>query len=458
MENMILGTDSYKVGQWRQTPKNTTNIHSYFESRGGLFPETVFFGLQYVLKKHFCSPITTEMVIEAFDIFAAHFGNPCIMNLMGWDHIIKYHKGYLPLRIKAVPEGSLVPTLNVLVTVENTCPQCYWVTNYMETVLSQIWYSTTVSTVSYNIKKLILGFLNKTGTPGDIDFKLNDFGFRGSTSCESAGIGGCAHLVNFKGTDNLAAIVLARDYYNDKMAGFSIPATEHSTITSWLQENEAEAFRNMIKTYGDNPLYTCVSDSYDVHRACSELWGTELREEVLNAKGTLVIRPDSGVPHQIVPECIEILGDKFGFVYNSKGYKLLNPKVRIIQGDGVSLEEIRKILTILEEQNWSADNLAFGCGGALLQKMDRDTQQFAFKCSSAVVDGQQRDVFKDPVTDRHKRSKHGRMSLILKDGQYKTVPDSDRPNDCLREVYLNGTLLIDESLETIRERVNKNLV
>ncbi len=200
-------------------------------------------------------------------------------------------------------------------------------------------------------------------------------------------------------------------------------------------------------------MYACVSDSYDLWRAIKEYWGTELKDKVLNAKGTLIVRPDSGTPHEVDLECMNILGECFGFSVNSKGYKVLNPKVRVIQGDGVNHWTIDKVLRTLEENRWSADNIAFGSGGALLQKMDRDTFRFAFKCSSAVVNGQSVDVFKCPITDRTKLSKKGRMSLILKDGIYKTVPDSDRPNDCLREVYLNGDLLIDEDLETIRARV-----
>ena len=260
-------------------------------------------------------------------------------------------------------------------------------------------------------------------------------------------------MVNFKSTDNLMALVTAIKYYNCKMPGFSIPATEHSTITEWGQDSEVEAYDNVIDKFGDEAMYACVSDSYDLWRAIKEYWGTELKDKVLNAKGTLVVRPDSGTPHEVDLECMNILGECFGFSVNSKGYKVLNPKVRVIQGDGVNHWTIDKVLRTLEENRWSADNIAFGSGGALLQKMDRDTFRFAFKCSSAVVNGQSVDVFKCPITDRTKLSKKGRMSLILKDGIYKTVPDSDRPNDCLREVYLNGDLLIDEDLDTIRARI-----
>lgn len=455
MINTILLTDSYKIGHHKIYEAKTSNIYSYFESRGGLFPETLFFGLQYILKKHFLTTITMEMIDEADNFFKLHFGSSTLFNRVGWEYIVTKLNGKLPLRIKAVPEGSCINTSNILISVENTDPNCYWLTNWVETVLSEIWYPITVSTLSNKVKSLILMYLNQTGDPLQIDYKLNDFGFRGSTSVESAGIGGCAHLLSFKGTDNVAGLLTARDYYGCEMAGNSIPASEHSTITMWGQDREAEAYLNMIKQYGDQPLYACVSDSYDIWRACETIWGDQLHDEVLEAKGTLVVRPDSGVPHTVVPKCLQILGSKFGYTFNNKGFKVLNPKIRLIQGDGVTYEEIHKILEVMRTELWSTDNISFGMGGGLLQKnIDRDTFNFAFKCSSAVVNGQQVDVFKCPITDRTKLSKKGRMSLVIRNGQYKTLPDSDRPDDCLREVYLNGDLLIDETLDTIRKRIN----
>ena len=209
--NIILLTDSYKVGHHQQYPKGTTNVYSYFESRGGLFPETVFFGLQYFLQTYLSTPVTKEMIDEAEEFYAAHFGNKELFNRAGWDYILQKYDGKLPVRIKAVPEGTVVNTSNVLMTVESTDPQCYWLTNYLETLLSQVWYPTTVATLSREMKKLITRFLEKTGDPNLITFKLHDFGFRGVSSVESAGLGGCAHLVNFMGTDTVAALLVARD-------------------------------------------------------------------------------------------------------------------------------------------------------------------------------------------------------------------------------------------------------
>jgi nicotinamide phosphoribosyltransferase len=451
--NIILLTDSYKVSHYKQYPPNTKTVYSYFESRGGMFSETVFFGLQYFLKEYLSTPVTMEMIDEAEELFAMHFGDKTLFNRAGWEYIVAKHGGKLPVRIKAVPEGTVVPTLNALMTVENTDPECFWLTNYLETLLSQVWYPCTVATNSREMKKLILKYLEKTGDPSLISFKLHDFGFRGVSSVETAGLGGAAHLVNFMGTDTVAGLLVARNSYKEQMAGFSIPAAEHSTITSWGQDYEKEAFRNMIKQYGSGNLYAVVSDSYDIFRACSHIWGKELKAEVEAANGTLVIRPDSGIPNQVVVKCLDLLGEAFGYTINTKGYKVLNPKVRLIQGDGIDLEEVRKILDNMDRNGWSADNVAFGSGGGLLQKFNRDTSKYAFKCSYAKIGNSDVEVFKQPITDAGKVSKKGRLSLINKDGRLVTMK-GERPGDLLVTVYENGEILNETSFANIRERAS----
>lgn len=448
-DNLILLTDSYKVSQWVQYPKNTTNIYSYQESRGGLFEEITFFGLSYILQKYFTQRITLEDIQEAREFCTEHFGSTKIFNHVGWSHIVGKHDGYLPLCIKALKEGTTVPVKTALMTVENTCPECYWVTNYTETLLSQTWYPTTVCTYSRECKKLILRYLEDTGNPLDRDFKLVDFGVRGVGAMEVAKIGGCAHLVNFKSSDNMPAIKFARDYYGEGMAGYGIPASEHSTITSWTQEGEVDAFRNMIVKYGDQPLYACVSDSYDIFRACSELWGNKLKDDVKAAKGTLLIRPDSGTPDKIDLECMERLGAAFGITINSKGYKLLK-KVKVIQGDGVDYHSIRKVLETLKSAGWSADNISFGMGGNLLQNLNRDSQSFAIKCSSGVFDGQEREVFKNPITDNGKMSKKGRLGTYHNGNKFFTSEEG-RGSDYLQPVYYDGEILTKPILSDIRK-------
>lgn len=448
----IIRSDSYKVSHFKQLPPGTTNLYSYLESRGGLFPETVFFGLNYYLKQYLSRPITMADVDYAETRINKHLG-PGVFNREGWERIVKVHNGFFPVRIKAVPEGTVVPTRNVLLTIENTDDELPWVTNYIETMLLKVWYPITVATLSREIKKLIKKYLEETGDVSGLDFKLHDFGYRGVSSEESAAIGGIAHLVNFKGTDTMIALEAAEEFYHSDMAGFSIPAAEHSTITAWGESFEYEAYENMIKQFGNGALYAVVSDSYNIYKACEEIWGEQLRSKVLAANGILVIRPDSGVPHEVVRQITEILGKKFGYTTNEKGYKVLN-HVRVIQGDGITLEEINRILEALKIRGWSADNVAFGMGGALLQQCNRDTQKFAIKASSMIRNGRIQDVYKAPVTDNGKRSKRGRLKLVWNDGVLETVTTSQLGTDVLQTVWENGKLLVDENLEDVRSRAS----
>ena len=451
--NLILLSDSYKVSHHKQYPPDTRKVYSYFESRGGLYKDVVFFGLQYFLKRYLVGCEVSERDIdEAERLFKLHFGTDKLFNRAGWEYIVEKYDGKLPIEIKAVPEGTPVPYLNVMMTVENTDPKCYWLTNYIETLLVQVWYPCTVATQSREIKKLILKYLERTGDPSLVDFKLHDFGFRGVSSVESAGIGGAAHLVNFKGTDTMAALILAEEIYNCPMAGFSIPAAEHSTIVSWGKDHEADAMENMLNQFPEG-LVAVVSDSFNIYEACENIWGGVLRDKVRNRNGTLIVRPDSGYPPVVVEKVITILGDNFGYSVNTKGYKVLNPKIRVIQGDGVDFEMIDKILDRLKYSGWSADNLAFGMGGALLQKLNRDTQKFAFKCSYVQVGDEGRDVYKEPITDSGKRSKAGKLKLIRKeDGSVDTInTEVGYEKDLLETVFLNGEIMKEYTFDEIRK-------
>jgi nicotinamide phosphoribosyltransferase len=451
--NPILLTDSYKTTHWVQYPPKTSEVYSYLESRGGTFDEIIFTGLQYQLKKYLTGQrIVAGDISEASELLSAHFGTDRMFNKAGWEHILRYHEGRWPVLIKAAPEGTPIRIHNVLLTIENTCPECFWVTNYLETLIMQVWYPITVATISRDIKRIITKYLKKTGDQGLIDFKLHDFGFRGVSSVESALIGGMAHLVNFKGTDTLAAVWGARKYYNEPCAGFSIPASEHSTITSWGQDGETNAFANMLAQYPTGYV-ACVSDSFNIYKAIKDKWGTALRDTVMKRDGTLVVRPDSGKPEQVVLECLRLLGEAFGYSINDKGYKVLNPHVRLIQGDGVNIGSIAEILHAMDKMDWSADNVAFGMGGALLQKLDRDTQKMAIKCSSVTVDGIMRDVFKDPITDQGKISMRGKLILVDRGGRLFTQPASlGVGDDLLIDVFKDGNMLVDHTFQSVRER------
>lgn len=1071
--NIMILTDSYKASHYKQYPPKTQKVYSYFESRGGQFNEIVFFGLQYYIKKYLEGQVvSSEKMEQAAEFFADHFGNPDMFNRAGWEYILNKHNGRLPVHIRAVPEGLVTPVSNVLMTIENTDPECYWLTNYLETLLVQVWYGCTVATQSRYMKKVLKHYLEETGDPAGLPFKLHDFGFRGVSSVESAMVGGAAHLVNFMGTDTLAGPLMLKNYYGAKMAGHSIPAcyddqtdiltnrgfirfedlrdsdlvaeynsdgsvrfikpskihkyhinddmvyftskrnnvdlmvtknhsivrkskstkkidlveagnnvyssknymiqagnkdggwinladvdrfriafqadgsfashaedyngnrsqtlpvrfsglkkerkikrledlikklgwnyskskqkngsyhfwinvplhvpmsktldwvnldivtdtwcqqfieeckewdgrsssqntisynsseevnadvvqavaclagyrankyiyndkrenrktnytvniltsrntfggeainksfvqysgfvycvtvpshmiivrrngnvcvsgnSEHSTITSWGKEHEVDAFRNMLEQYPTG-LVACVSDSFDIYAACRDLWGKQLKERVLNRAGTLVVRPDcyddqteiltksgwkkfddlddndqvgtyttegflkfekpekiikqkysgemyrfsadkmpvdlvvtpnhrmvyrnkgdlttqeaekarfyygketihgalsaggintlssveklmiafqadgsynhhdrkirfnftkkrkvdhlieiceeggfdykltveparpqntqvyinidfdiskdlswvnidnknytwckqfieevakwdscirndnrikfdtsvpinaekvqlvamcagyrtkysvykddrsdkysdihsihinkqdycdsqcvkqekvqydgyvycvkvssgmiivrrnkqicvsgnSGDPATVLPRILDILGERFGYTVNDKGYKVLNPKVRVIQGDGINVRSMENILSVLANLGWSADNVAFGSGGGLLQQLNRDTCKFAFKCSAIKIDGEWRAVYKDPITDSGKRSKRGKLNLAVVNGKYKTVP-SPCPSGLLRTVFYNGRIFNPTDLEQIRD-------
>lgn len=265
------------------------------------------------------------------------------------------------------------------------------------------------------------------------------------------------------GSDTVAGILLAQDFYNtESMLAFSIPASEHSTITSWTEPYEVKAFENMLDQYPTG-LVACVSDSFDIIRACRDYWGTTLRDKILSRDGRLVIRPDSGDPRQTLKQIFHILWDKFGGTINDKGFKVIDPHVRVIQGDGVNYESIVDILDMMVEEGFSVENIAFGMGGALLQKVDRDTQKFAFKCSSITINGEEVDIRKNPIeinergerVSSFKKSKAGRLKLV----NGLTIEHShDEVGDELVEVFLDGYIKQEWTFEEVRERAQVEFV
>jgi nicotinamide phosphoribosyltransferase len=458
MINPILNTDSYKTSHHLQYRPGATRVFSYVESRGGAYDATLFFGLQAILKSEFATPVTAADVDEAQALLTAH-GLP--FNRAGWDLLVARHGGRLPIEIRAVAEGSVVPTHNALMTVVNTDPDFFWLTSYVETALLRVWYPVTVATISWHVRQAIRAALERSAddVDGQLPFKLHDFGARGVSSEASAALGGLAHLVSFRGSDTLSAILAGRRFYGEPMAGFSIPAAEHSTITAWGRAHEVDAYANMIARFGKpGATYAVVSDSYDLYAAIEHLWGETLRQQVIDSGATLVVRPDSGDPVTVVAKTMALLAQRFGTTVNGKGYKVLKT-VRVIQGDGVNPGSIQQILDRLLADGFSAENIAFGMGGALLQRLDRDTQKFAYKASAVEVNGAWRDVFKDPVTDTGKRSKRGLLGLTGGPGDWKTVPvDGARfaplegGENALAPVFRDGELLADVTLEEVRAR------
>jgi len=411
----------------------------------------VFFGLQAFIKEYLTGQaICLNDIHEAEEFFKAH-GEP--FNFHGWNYILRKHNGHLPVRIDALPEGMRVPVGTPLVTIVNTDPECFWLTSYLETALLRaVWYPTTVATISHYIKTIIKHNLEETGDIAGLPFKLHDFGARGVSSNESAMLGGMAHLVNFQGSDTVQGVVAAARYYNEPMAGFSIPAAEHSTITTWGKtfEGETAAYANMIEKYGlPGQIFAVVSDSYDIYKACEEIWGGSLKQQVIDSGATLVVRPDSGDPVAVTLRVIQILDEKFGSTRNAKGFKVLN-HVRIIQGDGVNPSSIEAILMNYQAHGYSGDNIAFGMGGALLQHMNRDTQEFAMKASAIRINGEWRDVSKNPIGQASKKSKGGRFTVTWERGEWTTMPLDETIDNMLNTVFLNGQLVRDLGMAQIR--------
>lgn len=474
LQSIITDTDAYKVSMWKQYPAGTEYVYSYIESRGGKYSETEFLGVQ-ALAKYLATPITQEQIDYADRVWTA-CGEP--FNRAGWQYILDVHNGRLPLRIRAAREGLVIPTKNVLCTIENTDPSCYWLTTWVETAaLRAIWYPTTVGTMSWSIKQFILNYLDKSGDPSTIDFKLHDFGARGVSSLDSAGIGGAAHLVNFMGTDTMSGVLHVMDTYGGDVCGFSIPAAEHSTITSWGREHEVDAYRNMVKQFGTkDAILAVVSDSYDIYAAC-KMWGTILKDDVIASGATVVIRPDSGDPVEVLPKMMAILEHYYGAPKNVKGYKVLN-NIRVLWGDGINQQSLETIMrTMVDFHGYSADNFAFGMGGGLLQQLDRDTLKFAMKCSAIGIRGEQditnphgritwRNVFKDPITDSGKTSKKGRVTLFESGGEYVTDIDEKLPKhwtdrgtdwkDCMETYFEDGDIGFTQTFDQVR--ANSNLI
>lgn len=437
-DNIILLTDSYKLSHAQQYPPNTTRIHSYFESRkGAQFPYTVFVGLQAIVQQYLTGEVVTRHKLrEAAQFTNDHMG-PGIFNYAGWEHIVNHHAGRLPVRIKAFPEGGVYKTGTPLMTIENTDPACYFLPNALETLLTHVWYPSTVATVSRSIKTLLRRELQLTGCANIetvLPFMLHDFSERGVSSMQSAAMGGLGHLVNFMGTDTIPAVRLAQEYYRaEEMPAFSVPASEHSTMTTWGESGECSAIANMLDTYPKG-IVSIVADSWNLNRAADLYFGTTLKEKILARDGRTVIRPDSGDPAETNLALIKILHRAFGAERTPTGHLVLPDKIRILQGDGMDIDSVRSMLRTMRQEEYAAENWVFGMGGGLAQKVNRDTQRFAFKCSEADIDGITQDVFKRPATDPTKNSKKGRQ------------------DEGMDMVFCNGSIERKQSLEDLRSR------
>ncbi len=458
--NPILDSDGYKPSHWLQYPPKTDASFSYMASRGGEYSSTQFAGLQPILKRFFSRKITHTNVEEAKS-FMSQYGVP--FNEAGFRRIVDKHGGYWPLLIRAVPEGTVIPTRNVLATFESTDPELFWVPSYVETVLMRVWYPTTVATRSWHARQVIMEALRRSCEDpyAFIGSRLHDFGSRGVSSSESALYGGIAHMINFSGSDTMIAVAGVMDFYGLKdrvMPAWTIPAAEHFTITAWGREREADAYLNMLDQFAKpGAILAVVSDSYDISNAITEIWGRQLRQRVIDSGALVVIRPDSGEPSTMVVRCLQELEKAFGSTRNKKGYKVLN-NVAVIHGDGISdVDVIRGIYSSVMETGFSAQNVALGMGGGLLQKLDRDTQEFAIKGSAVRVDGAWRSIKKSPKHSTMKASMGGRLDLVFEQNEFKTVERGAAPvmGTRLVDVYRNGEILKTYTFDEVRATARK---
>lgn len=438
--DLVTSTDSYKISHPSQYPAGSEYAMLYIESRGGEFDKTVIAGTHFI-SRVIDNGITSQEVERANALFRAHFGYD-LFYVDAWRRIVTEFSGKLPINIYAVPEGTVVPTHNVVLTAINSHKDYCWLAGHLEMFLLRgVWYPSTVSTISFHAKLAFMRAMEKssslTGDAADFVLKtrLHDFGSRGVSSEESARIGDLAHLIHMVGTDTVEGMIMAQELYNtrwDFAAGISIPAREHTTTISYgedgklLPVQEDQAYLNSIRKWGDK-VYACVMDSINFEESVDRITTGELKDEIISRGGTFVLRPDSGNMFDNIKYALDAVANNVGYTTNDKGYKVLHPSFRLIQGDGLdSVDVIERVVNFIVGLGYSIENVAFGMGGGLLQRCDRDTQKWAMKCCAIVRDGQWYSVRKNPAGCAWKASKAGFIDLIKVDGQFKTI---DRHSD-----------------------------
>lgn len=453
--NPLRLSDSYKDGHIWQYPTGTSEVYEYYEARGGEYPYQVLFGLQYILESKLEGRFFTAKDLAAeYEDSQEHFYRGYPYPREAWEYIHAKYNGKLPVEIKAVKEGIPIPIKNVMLSIRSTDALCAWLPGWLESVIQQVWYPSTVCTKSRMVKELFKEFLDRTADSyATLPFQLHDFGFRGVSSVETAALMAASHLVNFYGTDTKCGMDLLHQFYRTpRVSGYSVAASEHSTMTTWEREGEADAVNNLLDKFPTG-IVSIVGDSYDIYNFARNIVGDRFRDRIRARSGKVVLRPDSGDPNVVVPRVLDILAEQFGVRENSRGYKVLPPCIGVIQGDGMDYYSIRQLLSILEAGHWSAENIVVGMGGGLGQKINRDTQKVAIKCSYAKINGRDVQVYKDPVTDQGKKSKKGKQALLADtEGGYHTMSYTGDayPFDLLETVFLNGEVTRMQTLEEIR--------
>jgi nicotinamide phosphoribosyltransferase len=465
--NNLLRTDVYKLGHMVQYVPGCNKVYSYLNARSDKnFQEIVFFGLQYYLEKYMTSAITPDMAEEMLDYYSSIIGPPSQDTKNKVYDLARL--GYWPLEIKALPEGTVISPKNALMTITNTHPDFYWTVGYVESLLLKVWYPITVATHCYKYRKLVEKMFAATVDNDQkflMPFMVHDFGFRGDSSEEGAGLSGVAHLASFTGSDTIPARWVAKNFYGPATEPImlSVPASEHSVMCSFGRDKEIDAFRNMLDLYPEG-IVSIVSDTFDVYKVLTEFCVT-LKDKILARNGKTVFRPDSGNPEHIIcgnpnapegsPEelgCIRLLDKMFGSTVNSKGYKVLNPKVGLIYGDGMYYERYERTLNELRRMGYASSNLVIGVGG-ILRNHSRDTLGMAIKATHVEVNGVGQDIEKDPVTDHGKKSHKG-LIYVDKDGTHDMATPEQERTGLLKYVFRNGRMYNRTNLDEIRARIN----
>lgn len=470
--NLLLMTDVYKLGHMEMYKPGTTKVYSYLCARSTKkYEEALFFGLQPYLKL-LENGVSSEDAEEFFEYFEMILGKAPSADIKSKISGL-VELGYIPLEIKAVPEGTVLANKNILASITNTHPDFHWVVGFFESLLLKVWNTTTVATGSFQYKKLVTKMARETSDSEFlVPFLIHDFGYRGVSSEGTAELSGAAHLVNFCGSDTITAIKFMKENYAATgLIGASVPASEHSIHCSFgpTLKNEIEYITRQMEL-SPTGIMSVVSDAYDYWRMLT-VSIPAVKDLILAREGKYVVRPDSGDPMKILcgdpsapvgsPEFLgtfRILDSEFGSTINSKGYKELNPKIGVIYGDGMYYARFEAILIKLKEMGYASTNLVAGIGGLLLQQHNRDDMGFAIKATFAVINGQEIELFKDPATDPGKRSHKGLMVLLKKsDGTYETVdgvcPEVEKTGE-LAQVFYNGKVTKSYTLEEIRATVD----
>mgnify|MGYP001791385574 CR=1 FL=1 len=480
--NPLLYTDGYKVDHRRQYPDNTTLVYSNWTPRKSRIEgvnEVVFFGLQYFIKKYiiedFSKNFFQQPKEEISKRYARRINNYLGENQVGIAHIEALHDlGFLPMVIKALPEGVSVPIRVPMFTMYNTLPEFFWLTNYFETLLSTtIWMPCNSATIAKQYRKILDKYALETSSiPEFVDWQGHDFSMRGMAGLEAAVLSASGHLLSFTGTDTIPSVDFLEEYYNansdTELIGGSVAATEHSVMCMGTNSREEETFKRLITEVYPKGIVSIVSDTWDLWKVLTE-YLPNLKEEVLARDGKVVIRPDSGDPVDIIcgnPNAtsegeqkgvVELLWDIFGGVTNEKGYKELDAHIGAIYGDSITLARATQICERLKQKGFASTNVVLGIGSFTYQYNTRDTFGFAMKATYGEVDGEGREIFKDPITDDGtKKSAKGLIKIEKENDTYKLVDQvswEEEQKGELREVYRDGKLLIDDSLAEIRKRL-----